>query len=63
MTESSNNVERARHASEIVRRKPRPLNRCKHDGTHSFGCNFGVTRCDKCGKMFGIYNINLERLS
>lgn len=30
---------------------------CKHDGTFSFGCNVGVTRCDKCGKMFGMEHI------
>jgi len=27
---------------------------CDHNSTHSFGCMSGVTRCDKCGKTFGI---------
>lgn len=36
---------------------------CDHQSTFSFGCMPGITKCDKCGKMFGVLNINTEILA
>jgi hypothetical protein len=42
-------IERQRRASVLARQAA-----CDHASTFSFGCTLGVTRCDKCGKMFGL---------
>lgn len=36
---------------------------CDHQSTFSFGCTPGITKCDKCGKLFGVLNINAEILA
>lgn len=44
-------------------RKPAEREACDHHATFSFGCTPGVTRCNKCGKLFGVLDINAEVLA
>lgn len=39
-------------ARQLARNEKRVA--CDHKSTFSFGCTPGVTRCDKCGEVFGL---------